>query len=211
MYCSHQEKKKNNTSKNSYIPTRDIYLHNLPLIFIDITYERIVQCDVPALTKYFRWWLQMIEILNKWLQINRNVNTECSVLEPILWIVLVSKETESYNFIQVLLFVPGLPDWLLNFKGITFYIKTFNAIQQIISNLRVSKLQSQFSKNPFFISCNIFSLLYLLKFKHFKHVSLLGFYIPVFNIWRWKCKGIRSSYLEPLRRNSESQIIVLNI
>ena len=66
---------------------------------------------------------------------------------------------------------------------------------------RVSKLQSHFSKNILFVTCNIFSLLMVICLSwslHCKHVSLLGFNILSFNIWRLKWKSIRSLHLKSL-------------
>ena len=66
--------------------------------------------------------------INKWLKSYYDENTECTVFELILCIVLVPEKIEAYNPIQLPLFVPKWPHWLLQFSGFTFYIKTYNAI-----------------------------------------------------------------------------------
>ena len=53
----------------------------------------------------------MIKLINDF-QINFDVNTEGTVFELVLCIILVSKEIEAYNLIQMLLFVP---EWLIDF------------------------------------------------------------------------------------------------
>ena len=62
------------------------------------------------------------------MQIYFSVNTECTVLELMLCRVLVSKEIEAHNHIELLLFIAEWPHWLLKSEGFTFYIKTCNAI-----------------------------------------------------------------------------------
>ena len=46
---------------------------------------------------------------------------------------------------------------------------------------------------------------------HFKHISLIGFSILLFSIWRQKHKGIRISKLKPFSESSERLIMFPDI
>ena len=84
-------KNKKNMSDKSYVLTRGIYLQNLSLL-LTLQMNEFSSAWCSSCKKYFCWLLPMIKIINIWLQINFDVNTECSDLELILCIVLVPKK-----------------------------------------------------------------------------------------------------------------------
>ena len=63
------------------------------------------------------------------------------------------QEIKVYNFIQLLLFVSQWPPWFLNLNKFAYKYQKYTNLW-----FRVSKLQTHFSKNALFMSCNLSSL-----------------------------------------------------
>ena len=64
----------------------------------DFMDERVVQMDVPVVNVTLLM-LMLANDKNKWLQINFDMNTDYTLLEFILCMVIVSKEIETYNLV----------------------------------------------------------------------------------------------------------------
>ena len=64
----------------------------------DFMDERVVQMDV-AVVNITLLMLMLANDKNKWLQINFDMNTDYTLLEFILCMVIVSKEIETYNLV----------------------------------------------------------------------------------------------------------------
>ena len=64
----------------------------------DFMDERVVQMDVPVVNITLLM-LMLANDKNKWLQINFDMNTDYTLLEFILCMVIVSKEIETYNLV----------------------------------------------------------------------------------------------------------------
>ena len=64
----------------------------------DFMDERVVQMDVPVVNITLLM-LMLANDKNKWLQINFDMNTDYTLLEFILCMVIVSKEIEIYNLV----------------------------------------------------------------------------------------------------------------
>ena len=110
----------------------------------------------------------------------------------------------------VISFVPEWCHWLLNSKRQKVHISImqkrlilgFGNFKFIFERMRFLLRQSFFHTYGFLFQLILF---------HFKHISLIGFSILSFSIWRQKHKGIRISKLKPFSKSSERLIMFPDI